>query len=116
MTIKIFGSLVTEIFLSAKLIERNILGANTSNFTASNQLFTDNPGVFFWRFEVVYTLMSDSSSSALNFEINQGPKPGLCSIHPSNGSTRTIFKISCSDWFDSDGINEFSFYGMCMHN
>lgn len=90
----------------------NILGTNTSNFTASNRLFTDNPSIIYWCFEVVYTFMSERSSSALNFEINQRPQSGYCSITPSNGTTSTMFSILCQDWKDKDGIKDFSFYGL----
>ncbi|CAF1138200.1 unnamed protein product [Rotaria magnacalcarata] len=85
-------------------------GRDTANFTASNQLFLQNRGIFFWRLEVVYTFNEVNSSSALDFEINQEPTPGDCSIHPPSGTTSTMFKILCSDWEDKDGIKDFSFY------
>jgi len=33
-----------------------------------------------------------------------------CSIWPLNGTTTTSFQISCSNWFDEDGIKDFSLY------
>jgi hypothetical protein len=89
-----------------------ILGADTSNFTAANQLFLSNSQLNLWRFEVVYSFISETSVSALNFVINQPPFNGSCFIGPHNGTTSTLFTISCPDWFDADGIKDYSFYGM----
>jgi len=85
-------------------------GRNTSNFTATNQLFLNNPQVKLWRFEVVYSFPTETSVSALNFVINQPPSNGSCTISPTNGSTTTLFTVSCPDWFDEDGIKDYSFY------
>ncbi|CAF0777082.1 unnamed protein product [Adineta steineri] len=85
-------------------------GKTTSNFTATNQLFLDNPTINFWRFEVVYTFITETSSSALNFVMNQSPTNGSCSINPQNGSTSTLFTISCPHWFDEDGIQDYSVF------
>jgi hypothetical protein len=74
-------------------------------------LFLNNPHVSYWRFEVVYTFLSEISSSALNFVVNQPPQNGSCSISPLNGTTSTLFSISCPDWFDQDGIEDYSLYG-----
>ena len=97
------------------LIEQRLyeyfLGTNTSNFTATNQLFLSNPQEKLWRFEVVYTFASETSLSSLNFVINQPPYNGSCSINPLNGTTSTLFDISCPDWFDEDGIKEYAIYG-----
>jgi hypothetical protein len=87
------------------------LGTNTTNFTSTNQLFLANPQIDLWRFEVVYTFVSETSSSALNFVINQPPENGSCSISPLNGTTSTLFSISCPNWFDEDGIEAYSLYG-----
>jgi hypothetical protein len=86
------------------------LGTNTSNFTAINGLFLNNLQIEYWRFEVVYSFSSETSSSALNFVLNQPPINGSCSISPSNGTTSTLFEIFCSNWFDQDGIKDYSFY------
>ena len=82
----------------------------SSNFTVTNQLFIQNPTIQFWKFEVVYSFPSETSTSALNFVINQPPQNGSCSIFPSNGTTTTLFQISCPDWFDEDGIKNYSLY------
>ncbi|CAF1496675.1 unnamed protein product [Adineta ricciae] len=85
-------------------------GQNTSNFTASNQLFIGNSQINLWRFEVIYTFLNETSTSALNFVTNQSPSNGSCSINPLNGTTTTAFNISCSNWFDSDGIRDYTLY------
>ncbi|CAF1380176.1 unnamed protein product, partial [Rotaria sordida] len=85
-------------------------GINTTNFTAINNLFLDNPQINLWRFEVVYTFLSETSTSALNFIINQSPYNGTCSINPMNGTTTTLFTVLCPDWFDEDGIKDYSLY------
>ncbi|CAF0882123.1 unnamed protein product [Adineta steineri] len=85
-------------------------GKNTSNFTATNQLFLNNPQVNLWRFEVVYTFLNETSTSALNFIINQPPYNGSCSINPMNGTTTTLFTILCPGWYDEDGIKDYSLY------
>ncbi len=88
------------------------LGTNTSNFTATDELFLVNPQITLWRFEVVYTFGFETSWSSLNFAINQPPYNGSCSISPLNGTTSALFDISCPDWFDDDGIQDYSIYGM----
>ncbi|CAF3720614.1 unnamed protein product [Rotaria sp. Silwood1] len=88
----------------------HFLGLNTTNFTAIKTLFINNPNIEFWRFEVVYTFYTETSSSALDFIINQPPENGTCSIDPENGTTNTLFTINCTDWFDEDGIQDYSFY------
>ncbi|CAF1191151.1 unnamed protein product [Adineta steineri] len=85
-------------------------GTNTTNFTATNQLFLSNPQVNLWRFEVVYRFVSKTSSSSLNFVINQPPSNGSCFINPHNGTTSSLFTISCPNWFDKDGIKDYSVY------
>jgi hypothetical protein len=83
---------------------------DTSHFTVLNALFLENNEIIYWRFEVVYTFSNETSSSALNFIINQPPSNGSCSITPHNGTTSTLFTINCTDWFDDDGIKDYSFY------
>jgi hypothetical protein len=87
-------------------------GTSTNNFTALNQLFLSNEYIDLWRFEVVYTFPSQTSSSSLNFKINQPPSNGSCEIDPENGTTNTLFTIKCSDWINNDDIKDYSLYGM----
>ena len=86
-------------------------GRNTTNFTATNQLFLQNPHVRYWRFEVVFTFTTEISSSALNFVVNQPPSNGSCSISPLQGTTSTIFSVSCPGWLDEDGIKDYALAG-----
>ncbi|CAF4283183.1 unnamed protein product, partial [Adineta steineri] len=85
-------------------------GRNTSNFTATNQLFLSNPLTELWRFEVVYNFTFETSVSSLNFIINQPPYNGSCSMNPSNGTTSTLFTIECPNWFDEDDVKDYSLY------
>ena len=80
------------------------------NFTVTPELFLSNPSIVFWRFEVIYSFATESSSSSLNFVINQPPRNGSCSISPSNGTGLTLFTVSCPDWFDEDGIEDSSLF------
>lgn len=86
-------------------------GRYTSNFTSITQLFLTKPEISYWRFEVVYTFPLETSSSSLDFIINQPPDNGSCEINPQNGTT-SLFTIKCSNWYDDDDIKDYSLYGM----
>lgn len=86
-------------------------GANTANFTATTDLFRNNPQVKYWRFEVIYQFPSQIGASTLDFQINEPPENGSCSIEPQSGTTSTRFKIICPDWVDQHGIHDYSVYG-----
>jgi hypothetical protein len=88
-----------------------LVGRNSSNFTSTSRLFIENPSVELWRFEVTYRFVSANSSSSLNFVINRSPYNGSCSINPLNGTTSTVFTVSCPDWFDEDEIKDYSIQG-----
>jgi hypothetical protein len=88
------------------------LGRSTNQFTSTNRLFVQNPAVQYWRFEVIYRFPSALSSSALTFVMNRPPSSGSCSILPLNGTTSTLFTITCSAWSDENGIKDYSLYGM----
>jgi hypothetical protein len=87
-------------------------GRNTSNFTVLNQLFLSNKEINLWRFEIVYIFPLETSTSALHFIINQPPYNGSCEINPQNGTTNTLFTITCPNWIDDDNIKDYSVYGM----
>ena len=87
------------------------VGRNTTNFTATNQLFLENPHVRYWRFEVVCPFGTELSSSALNFVVNQPPSNGSCSISPLQGTTSTLFTISCPGWLDDDEVKDYTLTG-----
>ena len=93
-----------------------ILGMHTSNLTSATDLFLQNSRTEYWSFEAVYSFVSGIASSAINFRINQPPRNGSCSINPLNGTTSTLFTISCWNWFDEHGIQDYSLYGMYFPN
>ncbi len=71
----------------------------------------DNRDIIYWQFETLYTFDLETSSSAINFQINQPPENGLCTIYPLQGITSTMFNINCLNWSDTDGIQKYSAYG-----
>jgi hypothetical protein len=85
-------------------------GLNTTNLTATTELFLNNPKISFWQFEVIYQFVSKSGSSALNTIINQSPYNGSCSISSLNGTTNTFFNILCLNWLDEYEIKDYSLY------
>ena len=107
-----FGFSVSILQISGGNVMHTVAGMNTSNLTATNALFLNNSQILYWRFEVVYSFVSTQSSSALDFMINPPPQNGSCSISPLNGTTSTLFTVDCSNWFDENGIQDYSFYGM----
>jgi hypothetical protein len=64
----------------------------------------------YWRFEVIYTVGLMKSVGLVDFMINAPPSNGSCSISPLTGTTTTLFTITCSNWFDEDGIKDYLFY------
>ena len=88
-----------------------ISGRNTNNLTVGKELFLTNRHIQYWRLEVVYSFPTGMSSSSLDIILNKPPKNGSCSIDPLNGTaTTTPFRISCLNWFDEDGIKDYSLY------
>ena len=90
---------------------KSILGNNTKKFTVSNELFLQNNDIDYWKFEVIYVLHNGISSSAIQFKKNSPPSNGNCSIDPSTGTTNTLFRISCFNWFDEHQIKDYLTYG-----
>lgn len=86
-------------------------GLQQVNLTTIKELFETNSEIQFWRFEVNYSFASKKiSSTSINFQINSPPSNGSCSINPSTGTVLTLFEISCSNWFDSNGIQDYLLY------
>ena len=104
-----FGRCITQFLIIISLLMN--AGRNTTNFTATHQLFLANPHVRYWRFEVVFSFATETSSSALQFVVNQPPSNGSCSISPLQGTTSTIFTVLCPDWFDEDGLKDYALIG-----
>ena len=103
-----FGMTAHPLFTFSYLL---FSGQSTSNFTSLPRLFLAYPSIEYWKFEVTYVFATGTSSSALNFQINQPPSNGSCSISPMNGTTTTPFTLSCPFWFDTDEIKDYSVYG-----
>ncbi|CAF1478174.1 unnamed protein product [Adineta ricciae] len=87
-----------------------IFGANTTNVTITNHLFSTYRHVKYWRFEVTYTFRSQIGSSALDFEIQMEFVNPTCSIFPTNGTTTTRFHITCYHPSKLNFIQEYSLY------
>ena len=91
-------------------INKWIFGITSNNLTVTKDLLLINPTIKYWKFEVIYTVGFVRSVGLINFEINSPPANGSCSIYPLNGTTTTLFTITCSNWFDENGIQDYSFY------
>ncbi|CAF1341570.1 unnamed protein product [Adineta ricciae] len=87
-----------------------LFGMNTSNFTVAKEIFFANSQIIYWRFEVIYSSLNGTGVSALNFLLNAPPRNGSCSINPLNGTTMTLFTITCSNWLDENNINDYSLF------
>jgi hypothetical protein len=74
----------------------------------------NNPLINYWKFEVIYLFSIGISSSSIYFKKNSPPSNGSCSIDPLNGTTRTLFNISCSNWFNENEIKDYSVYGLIL--
>lgn len=101
---------ISLLFLNEAVVCMTFLGYNITNFTSLNNLFLSNSSIVYWRFQVTYSIGTETSSGALNFLINQPPQNGTCLITPSNGTTSTVFTISCSNWVDDEEIRDYTFY------
>ena len=89
-----------------------ILGNNTNHLTVSKELFVKNPLINYWKFEVIYLFSTGISLSSIHFNKSPSLLNGNCSINPLNGTTKTLFYISCSNWFNENDIQDYSFYGL----
>jgi hypothetical protein len=77
---------------------------------------TIKPALFFashniarWKIDFEVLTSSFYGGTAFGYSsivvgINQLPKVDSCSIEPQNGTTNTIFQISCNNMIDSDGF------------
>ena len=91
-------------------------GSLNSDLTILKNLFNDYPTQYIWKIQlnvyVVYSNQTFVGSTSTQVFVNFPPSSGLCNINPTNGTTNTIFKISCNGWTDSSGaVASYSFYG-----
>lgn len=90
---------------------------NTNNITLTKDLLLIIfPSMKYWRFEVIYSVGLIKSIGLISFLINSPPSNGSCSIFLLNGTITTLFIINCLNWFDSDGIKDYSFYSISYFN
>ncbi|CAF4165711.1 unnamed protein product, partial [Adineta steineri] len=88
----------------------NSTSSNSTQWTLFNNTILYENIWFFGTNTIVYTFLSAISTSALNFIINQPPANGPCSINPFDGTITTLFTIECPNWYDVDGIQDYSLY------
>lgn len=46
-------------------------------------------------------------------DVNSPPSAGDCTVE-SDGDETTVFNITCTDWYDGDGIASYTFYSKCF--
>ena len=109
-----FGKRET-IFLKVTHRSFTRLGRRTENFTATSALFQSNPSIIHWKFQATYIVTNSkgvtSGTGAIRFQINSPPINGTCTIDRTTGTTATLFQLSCTNWYDVDGIKDYTFYG-----
>lgn len=84
----------------------------TNTLTIVKDFFLRNPTIIYWRLEVIYLFGLNTSEKTFDIQMNQEPKNGTCSIDPPNGTIITVFTIDCSNWYDPDGIKDYTIYGL----
>jgi hypothetical protein len=85
-----------------------------TDLTIKEELFQDFPtqSIVKVEFNVYVPSKNTSGSTSIIFLVNFPPRNGLCDINPKNGTTDTLFSISCWNWNDTDGnLDSFAYYG-----
>jgi hypothetical protein len=85
-----------------------------TDLTIKEELFQNFPYLPILKVDLnVYVPSKNTSGSAsIIFLVNFPPRNGLCDINPKNGTTDTLFSISCWNWIDTDGnLDSFAYYG-----
>ncbi|CAF3925958.1 unnamed protein product [Rotaria sordida] len=67
-------------------------------------------GLHLIKLQIKIILLLQMRTSSVSFKINQCLSNGSCSINPYNGTTITLLSISRLNWFDKDGIKDYSFW------
>lgn len=90
-------------------------GRMSKNFTATSELFLRNPSILYWKFQSTYIVTTPNGvamgTGAIRFQINSPPTNGNCTVDRNNGTTTTLFTFTCVNWYDEDGIQDYTFYG-----
>lgn len=84
----------------------------TNTLTIEKEFFLQNPTIIYWRLEVIYSFGLNTSETTFDIQMNDKPTNGNCSIDPHNGTIMTVFTINCSNWYDPDGIKDYTIFGM----
>ena len=85
--------------------------------TLRASLFKENKKQSIWKIELEVLVESSLKStlfgsSAIIVYVNQPPDHGSCTCYPRNGTSNTLYTLSCDGWLDSDGsVAKYSFYG-----
>ena len=85
-----------------------------TDLTIKEELFEDFPFQTIWKVELNVNVprKNTSGSTSIKFLVNFPPRNGSCDINPKNGTTNTLFSISCRNWIDTDGYSDsFAYYG-----
>jgi hypothetical protein len=85
-----------------------------TDLTIKEELFEGFTSQTIWKVELNVYIPSNntSGSTSILFQVNYPPRNGLCDINPKNGTTNTLFSISCWNWVDTDGhLDSFAYYG-----
>ena len=99
-------------------------GKTQSDLTITKDFFSVSSSQKTWKIvldlNATDSLLKNTRQAQTSFFIyvNQPPWSGTCDIEPKNGTTNTLFNISCSDWEDPDGILvvNYAFYGINLTN
>lgn len=95
-------------------------GRYSKNFTVTSDFFQAQSSTTLWKFESTYLVETAQGiaigTGAIRFSMNREPQYGTCSIDKLTGTTITPFTIICSNWVDTDGIQDYAFYGLLKTN
>lgn len=99
-------------------IEYLTMGSKTAELTLFKSIFDTFNFVNFWRIYFDTTVYDSNAntvvgSTFINFQVNQKPFNGTCTIDSLNGfAFYTLFKIECLNWLDKDGyITRYEYFG-----
>ena len=88
-------------------------GTNTSSLFLYKDVFsliTAGSEIYF--FVEATSTNGAVGTSEMKASLNQPPTPGTCAITPTSISVFQTITITCSNWTDDHGIDQYEFYGM----
>lgn len=110
-----FNSSSAQFSLFSNLNNYIQVGFTQTELTVKKDLFQDYSFQNVWKVELntFFPIQNVSASASVVFLVNFPPKNGSCSMNYNNGSTDTLFSISCLNWIDSDGnVDSLAYYGL----